>query len=144
MAQLIVPALARVYDALRPFTEALIRLVAGLSLAAHGYPKLFADPTRTGEWFESIGWEPGLAWAIAVGLVEFVGGVCLALGLATRVVAVPVLVFLLTAIAHHWPSGFYWNIQGFEYPLFWAIVVFHFLVRGGGDWSVDAWLGREV
>ncbi|GIK80618.1 MAG: DoxX family protein [Xanthobacteraceae bacterium] len=144
MAQLIVPALARVYDALRPFTEPLIRAVAGASLAAHGYPKLFVDPTRTGEWFESIGYEPGLFWAVLVGLTEFVGGLCLALGLATRVVAVPILIFLATAIVYHWPSGFYWNVQGFEYPLFWAIVVLHFLVHGGGSCSLDRWFGREV
>jgi putative oxidoreductase len=144
MAQLMVPALARVYDTLRPFTEPAIRVIAGVSLAAHGFPKLFLDTVRTGEWFESIGWEPGLFWAILVGLTEFVGGVCLALGMLTRVVAVPILIFLVTAIVHHWESGFYWNIQGFEYPLFWTIVVFHFLIRGGGAYSIDALVGREV
>ena len=34
--------------------------------------------------------------------------------------------------------------RGIEYPLFWSIVVFHFLVRGGGRWSLDAAVGREV
>jgi len=28
--------------------------------------------------------------------------------------------------------------------LFWAIVVFHFLIRGGGRWSLDAMIGREI
>jgi len=28
--------------------------------------------------------------------------------------------------------------------LFWSIVVLHFLVRGGGAWSLDAMVGREV
>jgi len=31
-----------------------------------------------------------------------------------------------------------------EYPLFRSIVVLHFLVRGGGAWSLDAVIGREV
>jgi len=40
--------------------------------------------------------------------------------------------------------GFAWENRGIEYPLFWAIVVFHFLVHGGGAWSLDAMIGREV
>lgn len=141
--RLLFPALGRLY-ALAPFTEAAVRLVAGLSLVAHGYPKLFVDPARTAEWFEEIGFEPGLLWTYAVGIVECVGGLCLAIGLLTRLVALPILVFLATAIVYHWQFGFYWNIQGFEYPLFWWLVVLHFLVRGGGRWSVDAWIDREI
>jgi len=44
----------------------------------------------------------------------------------------------------HSANGFYWNKLGFEYPLFWAIVVFYFLVRGGGKYSLDAVIGREI
>ncbi len=143
-ARLLIPPLGKLYDRLAPISEPLIRFIAGASLAAHGYPKLFVNPAATAAWFEEIGFEPGMMWNIVVGLTEFVGGVCLAIGLLTRLVAVPILIFLLTAITYHWQFGFYWNIQGWEYPLFWAIVVFHFLVRGGGPWSLDAWIGREV
>jgi putative oxidoreductase len=142
--RLLIPALGKLYAALAPITEPLIRLAAGLSLVPHGYPKLFVNPERSAEWFEEIGFEPGLLWAMAVGVVEVFGGICLAIGLLTRVVAVPILVFLGTAITYHWQFGFHWNNQGWEYPLFWWLVVFHFLVRGGGCWSVDAWIGREV
>jgi putative oxidoreductase len=141
--RLLVPALGRLYDAFTPCTEAAIRLFAGLSLVGHGYPK-FLDPPRIAEWFEKIGFEPGLFWTHAVGIVEVAGGLCLAIGFLTRVVAVPILIFLATAITYHWQFGFYWNMQGFEYPLFWWLVVFHFLIRGGGAWSVDTWLGREI
>jgi putative oxidoreductase len=142
--RLLIPALGKLYAALAPITEPLIRIVAGLSFVPHGYPKLFVNPQRSAEWFEEIGFEPGLLWAIAVGMVEVFGGVCLAIGLLTRVVAVPILVFLGTAVTYHWQFGFHWNSQGWEYPLFWWVVVFHFLIRGGGHWSVDAWIGREV
>ena len=106
----------------------------------HGYPK-FLNPTPSAEWFEEIGFEPGLFWTYAVGTVEVAGGLCLAIGFLTRVAAVPILVFLATAITYHWQFGFYWNMRGFEYPLFWWLVVFHFLIRGGGPCSVDTWLG---
>jgi putative oxidoreductase len=142
--RLLIPALEVVYRTLAPFTEPLIRIVAGLSLAAHGYPKLFGDTAAVADFFAEEGFEPGMFWAIAVGLTEFVGGLCLALGLLTRLAAVPILIFLGTAVTYHRQFGFYWDIKGFEYPLFWAIVVLHFLVRGGGPWSIDARLGREI
>jgi putative oxidoreductase len=143
-ARLVIPALDGVYRTLAPFTEPLIRIVAGLWLAAHGYPKLFGNTAATADFFAKVGFEPGMFWAIAVGLTEFVGGLCLALGLLTRLVCVPILIFLVTAVAYHRRFGFYWDLKGFEYPLFWAIVVVHFLVRGGGPWSIDARLGREI
>ena len=40
--RLIVPALGAIYRALTPVTEPLIRVVAGGSLAIHGYPILLA------------------------------------------------------------------------------------------------------
>jgi putative oxidoreductase len=143
-SRLIIPGLGRVYRTLAPFTELLIRLVAGLSLVPHGYPKLFVNPASSAAFLEEGGYRPGMLWAVLLGLTEFAGGLALAAGFLTRLVCVPILIFLLTAIAYHWDSGFAWNEGGFEYPLFWAIVVFHFLINGGGRYSVDAMLGREV
>ncbi len=133
--------LGRLVSVLAPWTEPLVRVTSGLSLAAHGFPKLFVDPVRTAAFFEEIGFVPGLLWTYLVGATEFVGGLCLALGLLTRVVAFPILIFLLTAVVFHWPNGFYWNLDGFEFPLFWAVVTFHFLVHGGGRISLDRRLG---
>lgn len=142
--RLLIPSLGKLYAAIGPFTEPAIRVVSGASLAAHGYPKLFGNTAANAAFFEQEGFHPALFWTIATGLTEFVGGLCLAAGLFTRVVAVPILIFLLTAIAYHWKFGFYWNMRGFEYPLFWAVVTLHFLVRGGGRCSIDAKLGCEV
>jgi putative oxidoreductase len=143
-SRLVFPATGRLYHMLAPFTEPLIRVVAGLSLVPHGYPKLFGGTAASAAFFDQAGYRPGVFWTIVVGLTETIGGLCLAAGLFTRVVAVPILIFLLTAITYHWQFGFYWNARGIEYPLFWAIVVLHFLVRGGGPYSLDARLRREV
>lgn len=142
--RLLIPALGSLYRTLAPVTEVLIRLCAGLSLAAHGFPKLFGGTAANAAFFEQAGFHPAIFWTLLTGCTEFFGGLCLALGLLTRLAAGPVLVFLLVAVSFHFQNGFYWNKLGFEYPLFWAIVVFHFLVRGGGPWSLDAWIGREV
>jgi len=143
--RLVLPSLGRFYGALAPITEPLIRLVAGGSLAIHGYPILFGNTQTAAKFLGSVGFGNALFFAYLVGIVEFVCGVCLALGFLTRLVAVPIIGFLVIAIvAYHWQFGFHWENRGIEYPLFWAIVVFHFLVRGGGPVSVDALIGREV
>jgi putative oxidoreductase len=143
--RLVVPALESVYRTIAPITEPLIRVVAGGSLALHGFPILFGNTEAAAKFLESIGFENALFWTYVVGLVEFVCGLCLAIGFLTRLVALPIIGFLLTAIVtYHWQFGFAWENRGVEYPLFWAIVVFHFLIRGAGQWSVDARIGREV
>jgi putative oxidoreductase len=142
--RLVIPALGPVYRAFAPITEPLIRLVSGLSLAAHGYAILSGNHEAFATFFEKAGFRPGLFWAILCGWVQFGCGLAFAFGFLTRLVAVPILVFLATALIYHWQFGFYWDIRGFEYPLFWAIVTFHFLVHGGGPWSLDAAIGREL
>jgi putative oxidoreductase len=143
--KLLISRFGRIYDTFRPITELLIRLMAGGSLAFHGYQILFGNIEGAGRFFESVGFDNGLLWAWVVAILEFGGGLLLALGLLTRIAAAAIIVFLVVAIViYHWPFGFNWEARGIEYPLFWAIVVFHFLIHGGGRFSLDALLGREI
>ena len=141
----VIPALGSIYRTLAPITEPLIRVIAGGSLAIHGFPILFGNTAAAAKFMESVGFENALFWTYVVGAVELVCGLCLAAGFLTRLVAAPIIGFLLIAIVtYHWQFGFAWENRGIEYPLFWAIVVFHFLIQGGGRWSVDALIGCEV
>jgi putative oxidoreductase len=143
--KLLIPPLGYLYRAFAPITEPLIRLMAGGSLAFHGYQILFGNIEGAARFFESVGFDHGLMWAWVVGILELVCGTCLAIGLLTRLAAGPILVFLIVAIVtYHWEFGYNWESRGVEYPLFWAIVVFHFLVRGGGPLSADRLTGREI
>ena len=142
--RLLVPAFGGVYRAFAPFTEPLIRLCAGLCLAVHGYTILFGDHEKFADFFENAGFEPGMFWALTAGAVQLFCGLAFAAGFLTRLAAVPILVFLLVAMKYHFQFGFYWDTRGYEYPLFWAIVTCHFLVHGGGRYSVDAAMGREI
>ncbi len=143
--RLLIPALGVLYRTVAPVTEPLIRLVAGGSLAIHGFPILFGNKAAAAKFLESVGFHDGLFWSYIVGTVEFGCGLCLALGFLTRLVAAPIIGFLVIAIVtYHWQFGFAWENRGIEYPLFWSIVVLHFLVRGGGPWSIDALIGREL
>ncbi|MBI3436221.1 MAG: DoxX family protein [Proteobacteria bacterium] len=126
---------------LAPATEALVRLACGLALVMHGYPKLFGGTQRNAEFFAQAGFKPGLFWAIVVGTTETLGGACLAAGLFTRAVCVPIAIFLATAVIYHWQFGFNWINRGNEYPLILFLLAMHFLARGGGPWSLDAMRG---
>jgi putative oxidoreductase len=143
--KLLIPQFGRLYAIFAPITELLIRLIAGGSLAFHGQQILFGNIEGAGRFFESVGFENGLMWAWIVGILEFVCGLSLAIGFLTRLAAGPIIVFMVVAIVtHHWENGYNWEARGIEYPLFWAIVVFHFLVHGGGPLSLDAKIGREI
>jgi putative oxidoreductase len=79
-----------------------------------------------------------------VALLEFVGGILLAAGFLTRVVAAQIVVLLAVAVTVHWDNGFAWTQGGYEYPLMWGAIAMAILFRGAGPLSVDALLGREI
>lgn len=148
-AKPVVPAFGAISNALSPFAEPMVRVVAGLLLIPHGAQKLFGlfggyGVEATGQFFAAkLGLPASLA--LLAGLIEFFGGILLAAGLATRPVAA--LVFGLMAVAVlkvHLPIGFFWTEGGFEYPLLWGVVALAFAIRGGGRYSVDALIGREI
>lgn len=141
--RLVVPGLDRIYDALRPLTKPLLRLVTGAFLLPHGYEKLTGGLAGTGEFLSSVGYPNGPLLATLIMCVELGAGVCLAIGFLTRPAALAAMLFLLGAVQFHAANGFLWNNGGFEYPLFWAVACFFFVVQGGGRWSVDRALGRE-
>jgi putative oxidoreductase len=142
-SRLFIPGLARVYDALRSIAKPLLRVVTGGFLIPHGYAKLDGGLAGTGEWLTSLGYANGPLLATLIMCVELGAGVCIAVGFLTRPAALAALVFLLGAVQFHSANGFMWNEGGLEYPLFWAVACFFFLIQGGGRWSIDRAIGRE-
>ncbi len=128
----------------------LMRVTAGLLLMPHGAQKLFGwfggyGLAGTGEFFAgSLGMEPGILFALLAGLVEFVGGLALVLGLLTRPAALAVAVFMAVALSVHVPNGFFWSNGGIEYPLMWGLMAVGILLRGGDRYSLDARLGLRI
>ena len=148
-AQPLIPALQTLTNLLTPLGEPLVRVATGLLLVPHGAQKLFGwfggyGLEATGQFFATqLGLPASLA--LVTGLIEFVGGLMLAAGLLTRPVAA--LVFGLMAVATlqvHLSLGFFWTSGGFEYPLFWGLTALSFVIRGGGRYSLDALIGREI
>lgn len=144
----ILPFLSPVYAALSPLSDPLVRVAAGLFLMPHGAQKLFGwfggyGLAATDQFFQTkLGMPAGAA--LLTGLIEFFGGLALALGLFTRPAAALAAGMLLVAgISVHVGNGFFWTGGGFEYPILWAIVIVAYAVRGGGRFSIDALIGKE-
>ncbi len=153
---LVFPQLQGLYATLAPWTEALFRAAVGLALVPHGLRMTFGFFPSTGSDVRNLtmlaaqldrdGYRPGRLWAPAISLTELVGGPMLALGLFTRPVAVPIVIFLLVSNIERWRvGGYFWNTKGLEYTLLWTVGALYFLVHGGGAYSLDhLLLGREL
>jgi putative oxidoreductase len=147
----LIPAIAPLTDALAPLAWPLIRAATGLMLMPHGAQKLFGwfggyGLEATAGFFETkLGLVPGLFFALSAGLIEFAGGLLLALGLFTRPVAASVAALMAVAVVQvHLANGFFWTKGGIEYPLLWGLVALAFVLAGGGPLSLDRRIGREV
>lgn len=152
--ELIIPALAPLYAALAPVVEAALRVAVGLCLVPHGLRMGFGFFPNTGgpvlSWRELAAalqrWGypgPHKFWSIVILVTELVGGPLFALGLGTRIVAVPIVILLAMSIYDHVKDGWFWNTRGVEYPLIWTLAAAYFLVNGGGTYSLDRLIGWE-
>jgi putative oxidoreductase len=127
----------------------ILRLVVGLTLAAHGAQKLFGwfggyGLKGTGGFLEQLGFVPGRRNALFAGLAELGGGLLLALGLATPLAAVLIISVMFVAIVSvHLKSGFFNHVQGYEYLLILAVVALSIVFTGPGPISLDAVLGIQ-
>ncbi|WP_375382326.1 DoxX family protein [uncultured Sphingomonas sp.] len=130
-----------------------LRIWLALTLMTHGVPKLLhlphsGAPDSYAALVQIIGGRMHLplsgALAMLVTLVETVGAAALAVGMATRLAAVAVIVDLLVAaFGVHFPK-WDWAEGGMEYPLLMAAVAAYLLVRGGGALSLDRRLFGSV
>ena len=152
---LVVPALGALYASLTPMAEALLRVAVGLLLVPHGLRMAFGffpgsgGPIRNlalmSDALDEWGYKPGRLWAPLIAGTQLIGGPLLALGLLTRLAAVPITIFLVVSCFERWRvGGWFWNTLGLEYTLLWSLAALYFLVNGGGIYSLDhLLLGRE-
>jgi putative oxidoreductase len=123
---------------------AILRVAAGLTLAAHGYQKFFAGGriAGTGRWFHSMGMRPGHLHALAAATTEIGAGLLLAAGLLTPLAgAAFVALMLVAAWTVHRPNGFFSVTSGWEYNFILATIGITLGTTGPGDYSLDHLLG---
>jgi putative oxidoreductase len=128
----------------------VLRLVVGLTFAAHGAQKAFG-------WWGGSGWEGWRAVMVRLGFrpagpfaavsigAELIGGLLLAVGFLTPLAAL-VLVGQETVIIvkSHWARGFWNRDNGFEFPLALFAGTIAIALIGPGAASLDGPLGIDA
>jgi putative oxidoreductase len=125
----------------------VLRLVVGLTFAAHGAQKAFG-------WFEGIGWvgwqgimerlgfRPFVLFAAISTGAELIGGVLLAVGALTPLAAMILVGQLIVIIARsHWANGFWNKANGYEFPLALLGGTVAIGLVGPGAFSLDGFAG---
>jgi len=116
---------------LSPYFFVLLRIIAGLAFAQHGAQKLFG---LLGGQAVELASQRGLA-----GIIEFVGGIMIALGLFTSPVAFIASGEMAWAyFQNHAPRGI-WPIQnGGELAVLYCFIFLYFAAVGSGKLSIDS------
>ncbi|MGW1518158.1 DoxX family protein [Streptomyces sp. NPDC002287] len=119
----------------------LLRLVLGLTVAAHGTQKLFGwfgggGISGTGRFFSSVGYPAGDAMAALAGLSETLGGMGLAAGLLTPLAGAAVTGTMINALAVH-GAGAFFAPKGMEYELLLAAAAAALTLTGPGRHALD-------
>ena len=121
-----------------PRALGILRIVVAFLFIQHGMVKLFGVPAM-----EGMGKVPLVSLYGVAGLLEFVGGALLLLGLGTRPVA-----FILSgqmAAAYfigHASQGFLPIINHGELAVTWCFLFLYFFFAGPGAFSLDAARGK--
>jgi putative oxidoreductase len=137
-------SLSGLYDYAIPLSWPLVRIAAGGILAVHGWAKVmgFANFVPV---FDKMGYQPATLIVALLLVVEFVGGIAIALGLFTRLFAAAAAIEMAEITFDvYWSHGFNWTRTGYEFTLMWGLILLAIALRGGGPWSLDRAIGREL
>ncbi len=118
----------------------ILRVVLGLTMAAHGYNKFFGPGGLGGTagWFDSMGMKPGMFHARVAATTEMSAGIGLAVGLLTPIPAAGfVALMFVAAWTVHRPNGFFIVKEGWEYNLVLSVTAVVVATIGAGKFSLD-------
>jgi putative oxidoreductase len=127
-----------------------IRVYVGLMFVPHFGSHILGGPFQFRIYtlyFASLGMPvPAMQVALA-GMIELICAIGLTVGLFTRPVALLGSVYLLMSmlLGGHFKIGYVWALPdgGYEFGVFWAVMIAVFAVLGGGRNSVDSELWRS-
>lgn len=133
----------------------VLRLLLGIVFFPHGMQKVFG-------WFGGPGFSVAMegftvkmgipaAFAFLAILAESAGSLGLITGFLTRIAAFGISCNMVVAVAMiHYKNGFFMNWfgkqsgEGFEYHILVIAITIALMMKGGGRWSVDGFLGKNM
>ena len=126
----------RYLDRLQPLGLVALRLILGVIMIGHGYPKVFGGLSEHVHHVSNLGLPGWLAYLSAG--AEFFGGILVIAGLFTRCAALAILINMAVAIWKvHWKNGLLGQ-GGFQFPLSLAAIAFALILFGGGPIALDS------
>ena len=127
-----------------------IRIIWGHQFVLMGMKKL-SNPEQVSLFFESLGIHMPYFHVYLVGWVEVIGGICLFIGFASRLIAIPLGIVLVVAYstAHsyiftHWTIVLNPHIIVQEPPFAFLMTCLLILIFGPGKVSVDRWIEKAL
>src|SRR5260221_10139636 len=121
-----------------------VRIYVGLMFVPHFGSHILGGPFQFNIYtlyFASLGLHLPAAQVALAGSVELITAIGLVMGLFTRPVALLGSVYLLLSMlwGGHFHIGYVWALPegGYEFGVFWALMVAVFALIGGGPHSVD-------
>lgn len=128
-----------------------IRTYVGLMFVPHFGSHVLGGPFQFKIYtlyFASLGLQMPAIQVLMAGSVEIISAIGLVLGLFTRPVALLASVYLVLSMlwGGHFHIGYVWALPdgGYEFGLFWAVIIAVFAVVGGGPLSVDSFIWRRA
>jgi putative oxidoreductase len=143
--KLLLPFLRPLYDAAIPLSWLVVRCAVGWNLLVHGWGKVMLGPApNVIKGYAEMNFSPPELWYWLSTVTETSAGIALILGLFTRFFAAAAAIEMLIITVLYWSNGFSWLHRGYEYVLAWGLVCFAIALRGGGPYSIDRKIGREL
>lgn len=130
-------------DNLRDLAPLMLRLILAYGFFEPAWNKI-QDVHAIGEWFESMELPAPYLQAWMATITECLGVILLVLGLGTRIIAVPLVITMIVAIKTvHWENGFAAGDNGYEIPLYYALMLLCLIFTGSGKISLDHVLSKN-
>jgi putative oxidoreductase len=134
----------RYMDGLRGWGLTVLRVVVGIVFWMHGSQKLFQTGLAgVSRGFAGMGIPLPQVSSVVVTLVEFLAGLALVIGFATRGAATLLAIDMAVAVyAVHYKNGFF-APRGYEYPLTLLAANLCLAIAGPGQAAIDQILWRR-
>jgi putative oxidoreductase len=144
-SRLYFPGLAGLYETFSPASYSFMRFATGAVLVPHGIQKIMLGVNLVPYIDKQLGVPLPTLWAYLAIFAESAAAICLAIGLFTRLAALMIWIEMgVIIVFFQWQFGYFWTNKGYEYALLWWLLCLAIFFRGGGRYSVDRMLGKEI